>query len=233
MPRSAAACLLWFGALTAPVAAQTQTPDPPGRYAVDVRGASSGVPQDARFFPPVPSGTIIPPRGFGIDIGGHVYLMRLGAARLGVGANLLRVRGASTPQTPVTGSTATTAGATHPDIETTLTTIAPQVSFNFGTADGWSYISAGLGRARVRTATSAFAASGSGTAGTTTPARSVDSGMLSSINVGGGARWFVKAHLAFAFDVRFHLVSAGSVQGAIDPTPRTTLVSASVGISLR
>jgi hypothetical protein len=27
-----------------------------------------------------------------------------------------------------------------------LTTITPQLSFNFGTGNGWSYISGGLGR---------------------------------------------------------------------------------------
>jgi hypothetical protein len=118
-----------------------------------------------------------------------------------------------------------------PDVHATLTTIAPQISVNFGSAEGWSYVSAGLGRAQLTTGTSAFGGSGSGTA--MTPARSADSGGRSSLNVGGGARWFAKARLAYSFDVRFHLVSPGGGEGTSPATPRTTLLSASGGISLR
>lgn len=99
--------------------------------------------------------------------------------------------------------------------------IAPQLSFNFGSGEGWSYISAGVGQAQVRTATSAFL---------TTPARAIEGDRLRSLNVGGGARWFTNRHLAFSFDVRFHLVAAGPGEPA---TPATTLVAASAGISLK
>ena len=56
---------------------------------------------------------------------------------------------------------------------------------------------------------------------------------MTTINYGGGARWFMKRHLAFSFDVRFY---------AIDPTtplpnrpsgPRTTLLSFGAGMSLK
>jgi hypothetical protein len=66
-----------------------------------------------------------------------------------------------------------------------------------------------------------------------TPAGSADSGTRSSINVGVGARWFAKAHLAFSFDVRVHIVSAGAAEGTVPATPRSTLLTASAGISLR
>lgn len=225
MPRLAAACLLWLGAFAgAPTAAQVPAPDPPGPYVVDVRGVTSGFPGDAAFFPPAPSGTIVPSRGFGIDLGGHVYLFRLGASRVGIGANLLRVSHKTSPPAP-TGSTGTKTSATTrtiPDVDATLTTVAPQVSFNFGSADGWSYLSVGLGIAEVKAATSGTATRG---------AR--DSGRLSSVNFGGGARWFRNTHLAFAFDVRLHLVSAGERPIPLRSTPRTMLVSASGGISLR
>ena len=238
MPRLAAICWLWLGTFAGtPAVAQIAAPDPPGPYVIDVRGATSAIPEGASFFPPVPTATIVPSRGYGIDVGAHVYLVRLGAGRFGIGANVLRVRGTASPPAPSSGSTSTTTTtATRPDVHATLTTIAPQLSFNFGSAEGWSYVSAGLGRAYVRTGTSAFEGSGSGT--TLTPAQSVDSGSRSSINVGGGARWFAKAHLAYSFDVRFHVVSAGAEdagaeEGTSRATPRTTLLTAAVGISLR
>lgn len=237
MPRLAAICVLWLGTLAGtPAFAQIAAPDPPGPYVIDVRGATSAIPGDPSFFPPVPAATIIPSRGYGIDVGAHVYLVRLGAGRLGIGANVLRVRGTASPPAPSSGSTSTattpaTTPATKPDVHATLTTIAPQLSVNFGSAEGWSYVSAGLGLAHVTTGTSAFGGLGSET--TATPPGSVDSGSRSSINVGGGARWFAKARLAFSFDVRFHLVSAGAEAGTSPATPRTTLLTAAVGISLR
>ena len=219
------AFMLALGLVTAaPAAAQLPAPDPPGPYVIDVRGTTGGFPGNAAFFPPAPSGTIVPSRGFGFDIGGHVYLFRLGGSRVGVGANILRVAHTTSPAPPVVpaGSTAPPPARTIPDVEATLSTIAPQVSFNFGSADGWSYLSAGMGIAEIQTATSGIVAAGS-----------VDSGSLSSINVGGGARWFRNRHLAVGFDVRFHLVAGEARPAPLRSTPRTTLVFASAGISLR
>ena len=233
MRRLTAVCFLWLGMLAGtPAAAQIVALGPPGPYVIDVRGATSAIPQDAGFFPPVPTATVIPSRGYGIDVGAHVYLMRLGPGRLGIGASVLRVRGTSSPSTPASGSTSVaTAPATRPDVDATLNIFAPQLSFNFGSAEGWSYVSVGIGRAQLTTGTSAFGGAGSGT--TMTPARSVESGTRSSLNVGGGARWFVKAHLAFSFDVRVHLVSAGAAEGTVPATSPTTNWIASAGISLR
>ena len=226
-------CVLWLGIFSAaPAAAQIGAPGPPGPYVVDVRGATSPIPPDAGFFPPVPPVTIVPSRGFGIEVGAHVYLMRLGPGRLGIGASALRVRGTSSPAKPASGSTSgTTASATRPDVDATLIIFAPQLSFNFGSAEGWSYVSAGVGRAQLTTGTSTFGGSGTGTP--MAPARSVDSGTRFSTNVGGGARWFAKAHMAFSFDVRLHLLSAGVAEGAVPATPSTKILVASAGISLR
>jgi len=233
VPRAAAACLLWLGTLAGtPAFAQLAAPDPPGPYVIDVRGATSAIPQNAGFFPPVPSATLIPSRGYGIDVGAHVYLMQLGSGRLGIGANLVRVRGTASPAAPSTGSPpATPAAAVRPDVHAVLTTLAPQLSYNFGSEEGWSYVSAGLGRAQLTTGTSRFVGAESDNG--ETPARSAASGARSSINIGGGARWFTKTHLAFSFDVRFHLISSGAAEGTTVVTPRTTLVAASAGISLK
>ena len=35
------------------------------------------------------------------------------------------------------------------------------------------------------------------------------SARLKTINYGGGARWFAKAHVAFSFDVRFYAINPG------------------------
>lgn len=114
-------------------------------------------------------------------------------------------------------------------METTFRTVAPQISLNFGSADGWSYISAGMGRAQVRTEAAEFT-TGTGDEALTTPAASLRHPSLPSLNFGFGARWFAYRRMAFSFDVRFHKLSLGS--GEI-VTPRTTLVAATAGVSLR
>jgi hypothetical protein len=221
MPRRAALVLALFLS-AAPAAAQGPPPAPPGPYAIDVRGAFGGFPRDPAFFPPVPTGTVVPTRGFGIEVGGHVYLFNLGPARLGVGASVTRVRHKTSPADPPSTGTTPPPPQTVPDVEATLTTVAPQVSFNFGTADGWSYLSAGYGRAQVNTATLE----------TATPA-AIESGPLNAINIGGGARWFRSRHLAITFDVRFHIVSAKAAEPPLAGTPRSTVITAGAGISLR
>ena len=230
MPHRAAAILVLAVLFAAPAAAQGPPPAPPGPYVVDVRGALGGFPRDTVFFPPVPSGTVIPTRGFGLELGAHVYLFRLGPARLGIGASVLRVHHQTSPAEPsgTSGGSGTSGTSTPPpprtvpDVDATLTTLAPQLSFNFGTSDGWSYLSAGYGRAQVNTATSGTAI-----------ASVRENGPLPSINVGGGARWFRSQHLAVGFDVRFHFLSARSQPIPMVGTPRSMVITASAGVSLK
>jgi hypothetical protein len=174
--------------------AAAQAPEPPGPWVLDLRGATAGLPSDTAFFPTVPIDTLVPSRGFGFDVGAHVYLFTLGPSRVGVGANYVRVRG------------------TTETVTAELRTVAPQVSFNFGTRSGWSYLGAGLGRGWVATTAQQLAG----------PA-SEDSGALTAMNFGGGARWFLTGHLGVGFDVRWHRVSG---------TPGTMLVSAAAGFSI-
>jgi hypothetical protein len=192
-----------------PVAAQTA--DPIAGYVIDLRGATSGLPRETVYFPGIPLDTIVPARGFGFDVGGHVFVLKLGSARVGLGANYLRVRG------------------TAEGVATNVSTIAPQVSFNFGSANGWSYLSAGLGRAWVVTDTDVAASSPTDppTGPTTEPATgptTTETGGITSVNYGGGARWFLRRRVAAGFDVRVHRLSGPS---------RETLVSVSVGLSVR
>jgi hypothetical protein len=180
-----------------------------------VRAVSSGVPSGIVFFPPLPAGVPIPTRGFGFDVGAHVYTGRLGPARVGFGANLLSVRTEKvTPTTaPSTASSSMLAGP--PGVHVDMRTLAPQVSFNFGTADGWSYLSSGAGLTKVTART----------IGDVELSRA--SGWLLTINAGAGARWFLSRRLAFGFDARLHRVASS------DTMPAAMLFSIAAGISLR
>src|ERR1041384_3472590 len=80
--------------------AQIAPPGPPGPFTIDLRGSMVGVPQSADFYPTVPSGTIVPARGFGLDAGANVYLFRIGSARVGVGGDFVVIRA-----TAVSGTT--------------------------------------------------------------------------------------------------------------------------------
>jgi hypothetical protein len=185
---------VWLGLagvlLGSRVEAQSLTPGPPGPvFVVDVRGTTSGIPTSIGLYPTIPDGGSVPARGFGYDVGGHVYLFNLGPSRLGLGVDVIGVRGTAT------------------DATATMTIVAPQLSFNFGTSDGWSYLSLGAGTARVK---------------------AEETGSSSAINAGGGARWFIKRHLAVGFDVRLHKIAADG-----NTMPASTILSASVGFSLK
>jgi hypothetical protein len=185
---------VWLGLagvfLGSQVGAQSLTPGPPGPvFVVDVRGATSGIPTSIGLYPDVPSGGHVPSRGFGYDVGGHVYLFNLGGARVGLGVSVLGVRGTAT------------------DATATMNVVAPQLSFNFGTSDGWSYLSVGAGTARVN---------------------AEETGSSSAINAGGGARWFIKRHIGVGFDLRLHRIAAdGDVMGD------SMTFAASVGFSVK
>lgn len=167
---------------------QSLNPGPPGPFVVDVRGVTSGLPTTVELYPDLTFEDTVPSRGFGYDIGAHVYRFHLGAARLGLGANYIRVNGNAA------------------DARVTLQMFVPQLSFNFGTANGWSYLSAGLGPVRV------------------VGDRRFDT---TALNAGGGARWFTSSHIAIGFDIRLHRLAA------VKTFPQTMLVSASVGVSLK
>ena len=223
-------------------AQQPAAADRPGPYVIDLRGVTAGLPDAPLFYPPATASVTIPARGFGADVGAHVYLFSLGVARVGVGANYVTLRGTgssepppSTGTMPATGTTTPSTGATTggtssgtaattgpTDVAVRVSTIAPQVSFNFGTSRGWSYLSAGLGTAQVRT-----------TVSRTATRAERDSGRVNSVNIGGGARWFMKRRLAVGFDIRVHRLSPGKPQGMMTGTPRAQVVTIAVGVSVK
>ncbi len=122
-----------------------QPKEPIGRFVVDVRAASVGLPTAVGWVPVVPEGTEVPARSLGLEVGAHVYVARLGPMTLGVGATYLTARKSSVPPEIAEGPTPPPPG-TIPEVTTRMSSLAPQVSLNFGHANGWSYISVGLGR---------------------------------------------------------------------------------------
>jgi hypothetical protein len=79
--------------------------------------------------------------------------------------------------------------------------LAPAVAFNFGSGHGWSYVSAGIGAFAMVLRPEVDRTCG--------PLMRV----LTDLNYGGGARWFIKPHLAFSFDVRVYRSSLEARSG--------------------
>lgn len=186
-----AAALLLVTMLVPRVArAQALTPPPPGPYVIDVRGTTLGVPQTSDFYPDIPVETVIPARGFGLQVGAHLYPLPLGSWRLGVGVDVFLARATATTPTTSSSSSATsditTAAVTVPDVKVTQRVVLPQISINFGTGRGWSYLSTGAGSARVKA---------------TADSDVVTTSRL-AVSVGGGARWFLTGHVGVGFDLR-------------------------------
>ncbi len=190
-------------------------PPPIGPFVFDVRGSFPKFvtdPQlaDSRGLSP----NELPGRGLGLDLGAHVYLFTWRAITFGLGGQLTLARSHESPP-EVSGVT-----LGRPVTER-FTSIVPQLSFNFGTGNGWSYISGGMGPARwllVPDGEQPTAA---------------DEERLTTINYGGGARWFTKPRLAFTLDVRFHAIAPGTAQRGFPGSPRTTMLIMGAGISIR
>lgn len=213
---------LCLAALLISTAAFAQSSAPPGPYVLDLRGSMSGLPAGTSY-PATARGTIIPTRGFGLGAGAHLYLFQLGPSRIGLGVDGARVRGTADTlvlaSTSSSSSSSTSATATKKVATAAMdvTTVAGQVSFNFGSHDGWSYLTAGYGSTRTRAQVS------SEVLGPIEHSVAVVKLHRPTINFGGGARWFIREHLGVGFDVRFHRLS----------NPSKQIVGLSVGMSVR
>ena len=113
----------------------------------------------------------------------------------------------------------TTRDPNGPSVRTRFTAISPQLSFNFGDSDGWSYLSGGLGTSRM----SVFVDDGD----------EPEQRRAGTLNYGGGARWFVKPRLAFSFDLRFFAISPLDQTDTEPASPRLTRMAFSVGVSIK
>jgi len=210
--------LLLIVALAAPARAQ----DPPPRipwFTVDLHGSVPRFPSDDVELA-ASRGMVLaelPGRGLGVQVGAHFYPFRWRAVTFGLGGEFATSHASKTPPTGVAGL--------RPADER-YRSLAPQLSFNFGTGRGWSYLSGGLG-------TSTWAITPEGQED-----YPPDTERLKTINYGGGARWFIRSHLAFSFDVRFYAINPGlsfvTADGRVRPgSPRTTLLVIGAGVSIK
>ena len=120
-------------------------------------------------------------------------------------------------------------GTQHPKLREVVhadfhdfTSIAPQLSLNFGNGYGWSYLSGGIGQA-----TWSLVPEGA-------TAAAADEEKIKTINYGGGARWFKKKHIGFSFDIRFYAINPGTPTSAhLVGSPRTRLLVIGAGVSVK
>ena len=196
---------------TRPAGAQ-EPPPPLPRVVVDLHGTVTTFPADSNLAlsrglnqPELPSS------GLGGDVAAHVYPFKYRAVTFGIGGRITRSRAHRT-QDQTSGLRAVTERFTY---------LGPQLSFNFGTGAGWSYISGG-----IAAATWSVVPDGS-------IAQPPDEERLRTIDYGGGARWFAKPHLAFSFDVRFYAINPSTAVTGLPSGPRTTLLVIGAGISVK
>jgi hypothetical protein len=225
--RGVARVLLFSLPLSVPVNSLAQTPsgpppiapvarqEPIGRFVVDARGALpifTGAPSIApsRELPE----SALPGFGLGLDVGAHVYPLRVGVVTFGIGASVLVGRGTKTLK-PAEGETV----AAAPPVTSKVSAFSPQVSFNFGARDGWSYISGGIGRATLAVSRD----DRPGEEGEATK----------TINYGGGARWFLNDRVAFTIDGRFYAMNPVEATELTAGHARLTLFVLSVGVSFK
>ena len=189
-----------------------------GPFVADIRGifARHKVEPDIAIGLGIAPGNL-PVRSFGLAGGAHFYPFRSRKVTWGFGGNFVIGRGSRTLEVPGTDAETTTKG---PTARRHFTTFSPEISLNFGHRNGWSYISGGLfGRSKLYVDLA------------TAPA--TDASYRSTINYGGGARWFSSPHVAFTFDLRFYAISPGPASEARLERPRQRLMVLSAGVSLR
>ena len=208
-----AGCLAVFLFAAGPAVAQPRQPLP--LVAADVRGFYSGLGQD-----PVTAADLgvaaeqLPSRGLGAVAGVHVYALRGRNVALGIGGEWMIARGR---RQQINQATDEPIGL---PIEQRLVSLSPQVSVNFGHRDGWSYLSAGMGPVSFETFQ-----------GDLPPADLPPK--KSTINMGGGARWFLTSHVAFCFDVRWYLTRPESEVGLVPARQRSRLLVLSAGLGFK
>lgn len=211
------AALSAWALLPLPAAAQDVPAEklPIGRYVVDARATLPKFKDEAGVAEAIGVSTLnLPGRGLGVALGAHWYPIRAGFITFGVGGEFVK---AGRSKTLNTGTEEKPVNVT---VNTRLSMLAPQISFNFGARNGYSYISGGIGKANY---TSERADK---------PLPDPESGSK-TINYGGGARWFTSKHLAFAFDIRFYAVNPQLPTATRPGFPRMTITSLSAGISVR
>ena len=194
------------------------TAGPISRYVVDARGSLARFKQDSAVSQGLGvDASTLPTRGLGITAGAHVYPLRFRRITFGVGVEYAR---AGDSKTTTITNTETGEETEGPTITTRFTSFAPQLSLNFGRDEGWSYLSAGIGRARITSENEAQPV-------TDTADRT------QVINYGGGARWFNSPRMAFTFDIRWYAISPRDATTTVPAYPRAKFMVLSAGVAFR
>jgi hypothetical protein len=209
--------------LLAAVPAAAQTNERLPWFAIDIHAATVGLPQAEGWVPAVSADTELPGRHWGLSTGATVYPFRAGLITFGFGASIIMGKGVSESLTTPSGSGAESTAVT-PVVHTSITSLVPQVSINFGRRLGWSYLSAGIGRSKVTSFADAIGA---------TPGIDVPETWNQALNFGGGARWFMKPRIGAGFDVRFVKLGSRTGTATVPSAKRTQLWNISAGISIQ
>ena len=214
--RSVPPIILLMMAVATPALAQVERPIPPAVF--DARLVFAGLGEDEITATALGiTAEELPGRGLGLAAGLHFYPIRRQGFAFGIGGELIRVRGSKVesldedeepPATPL-----------PPEIRRRLDGLSGQISINFGHRDGWSYLTAGMGPLVFQTYSGEIAPE--------------DPPRKSTINMGGGARWFLNRHVALNLDARFYLTRPDEPSGATPPRERRRLMFLSVGFSVK
>ena len=194
-------------ALAAPDVATAQPREPVRGLVADVRLLSTTLPNGPGWTPSLSSGALVPGRGFGVEAGGHLLVGPGRHRRLGVGLSGLLTQGRAAGVEPA------------PTVTTRFMAVAPHASMNFGHAQGWSYLSLGVGLAKV---TSEYLG------GTPDP-----SAWGTAIHYGGGARWFLTERVAVSLDLRFWALTPRPASDTRPSSPATTRFTLGGGLAFR
>ncbi|NQW03031.1 MAG: hypothetical protein HQ485_03290 [Acidobacteria bacterium] len=205
--------------------AAAQTPDPPTLpsvipvavaplpwLVVDVRGGLPSLGQDL-----ITAGDLgvaaadLPSRAKALVVGAHAYPIRRESFKVGFGAEVL-LGSASSQKKDAQGEPA------GPVVHRRVDSLSAQVSLNFGRGAGWSYLTVGSGPFKFESSLDEAVPDGQGS---------------STINFGGGARWFNWAHIAFTMDLRFYLTKPGNPTLVTAGRERKKVVLLSAGISIK
>jgi len=155
----------------------------------------------------------MPNRGWGLMLGANAYPLRWRGFAAGATFEFLMGRGSRTNQNAAGTDVISI-------VDRRIQGTAIGFTMNFGHRDGFSYLTVGQGPFIYDSSTD-----------TRPPGPSPE--RQSTLNFGGGARWFNTAHFAFGFDVRFYETKP------VNPTPtspgreRRRLLVLSAGISIR
>lgn len=211
------ACLILFGTVHD---LRAQIREPVGPFVVDARVALPRFKEDVGVASAIGVDSVaLPTRGLGLVLGAHWYPVRSARIALGVGGEVLLSSASRTPEAedPAEGAPPTAAA---PTVETRFSAVSPQISLNFGSGRGWSYLTGGFGWAGFTTERD------------DAPVADPES-RPRVLNYGGGARWFAREHVAFAVDLRFYALGAQEATTGRPAYPGKTLMVFSAGVAFK